>query len=88
MQEVEVNVRTFGDERPPVFTGMDSDSRTAYISYTYSSGYESGVPQMYDIIVPLTDEERESHEDLLTVDPSGVTGVPMNRVVGSRITQV
>ena len=88
MQQVEVNIRTFNDERPPVFTGMDSDSRTAYVRYTHSYDPEGAVPQMYDIIVPLTDEELEYHQDLLTVDPSGITGVPMNNVTGSRIRQV
>jgi len=87
MREVEVAVKTFDDGRPPVIS-QGSDTRTAQVVYTHSSNYESGVPQMYDIVIPLTDEETEVYWQSVTKTNLGVTGYPMNYVIRSQIQQV
>jgi hypothetical protein len=87
MKEVEVKVKTFDDGRGLIFS-QAADTRKAYIRQTLYSDYENGVPQMFNILVPLTDEEAEVYDHLLMVDPSGITGVPMNNVTRSRIEQL
>jgi hypothetical protein len=87
MREVEVAVKTFDDGSPPVIS-QGGDTRTAQVVYTHSSDYEGGVPQMYDIVIPLTDDESEVYEQSVIQTDVGVTGYPMNQVIRSQIRQV